>query len=189
MVLDDPDQDVGGLLGVDVPGVDEVPQAELGVEDRPDPRAGCCVGLPVRGEPDPTVDDLGTQRRDDPGEFRAPLVRGGENAPQQAAVGGWPGHCPLRHGPREPGRAPVRLRLAGVRAILAEAVGEQGQQQRADVVEVPVDELAGDAGLHRDVRDGQSLEPAGVDDGHRRREQLPPPVVRAQVGASHATPS
>jgi putative drug exporter of the RND superfamily len=45
VVLDDPDQDVGGLLGVDVPGVDEVPQAELGVEDRPDPRAGCCVGL------------------------------------------------------------------------------------------------------------------------------------------------
>jgi hypothetical protein len=37
-----------------------------------------------------------------------------------------------------------------VRAILAEAVGQQGQQQRADVVEVPVDELSGDAGLRRD---------------------------------------
>jgi hypothetical protein len=47
-------------------------------------------------------------------------------------------------------------------AIFTESVGEQGQQQRADVVEVPVDELAGDAGLRCDVGDGQSIKPAGV---------------------------
>jgi hypothetical protein len=40
VLRDESDEDAGGLLGVDFPAVDEVPQAELGIEDRPDPRAG-----------------------------------------------------------------------------------------------------------------------------------------------------
>ena len=47
VLRDESDEDAHGLLGVDFPAVDEVPQAELGIEDRPDPRAGRGVDLAV----------------------------------------------------------------------------------------------------------------------------------------------
>ena len=144
VVPDDPDQNVGGLLGVDVPGINKVPWPNWALKTAQTHARAAASVFPVRGEPDPAADDVGAQRRDDPGEFGAPLVRGGENAPQQAAVGGWPGHCPAAPwtARARPG-ARLRQRLAGVRAILAEAVGEHGQQQRADVVEVPVERAGG----------------------------------------------